>query len=101
MARRGVLKYSLPLRGALAHLVHQKEKYREYAILIWHIPYTFPFGGPDELMHLSMADYISKHLSWPRWDSLEVVRNDYGVSYNAGGSIVYWLHGLSHATNIQ
>jgi len=65
-------------------------------LLIWNIPYTFPFGGPDELMHLSMADYISKHLSWPRWDSLEVVRNDYGVSYNAGGSIVYWLHGLSY-----
>ena len=24
--------------------------------LLWHIPYSFPFGGPDELMHLSMAD---------------------------------------------
>jgi len=23
--------------------------------LVWHIPYTFPFGGPDEPMHLSMA----------------------------------------------
>jgi len=65
-------------------------------ILIWHIPYTFPFGGPDELMHLSMAEYISKHLSWPQWDSREVVRNAYGVSYSAGGSIVYWLHGLSY-----
>ena len=64
-------------------------------VLIWNIPYSFPFGGPDEIMHLSMADYISKHLSWPDWDSLEVVRNAYGVSYSAGGSIVYWLHGLS------
>jgi hypothetical protein len=64
-------------------------------LLIWNIPYSFPFGGPDEIMHLSMADYISRHLSWPDWDSLEVVRNAYGVSYNAGGSIVYWLHGLS------
>ena len=65
-------------------------------ILIWNIPYSFPFGGPDELMHLSMADYIAKYLSWPRWDSMEVVRNAYGVSYSAGGSIVYWLHGLSY-----
>ena len=64
-------------------------------VLIWNIPYSFPFGGPDEIMHLSMADYISRHLSWPDWDSLEVIRNAYGVSYNAGGSIVYWLHGLS------
>ncbi len=64
--------------------------------LVWHIPYSFPFGGPDELMHLSMADYIAKHLSWPQWDSREVVRNAYGVSYSAGGSIVYWLHGLTY-----
>jgi hypothetical protein len=64
--------------------------------LIWHIPYSFPFGGPDELMHLSMADYISRHLEWPQWDSQEVVRNAYGVSYSAGGSIIYWLHGLSY-----
>lgn len=64
--------------------------------LVWHIPYTFPFGGPDELMHLSMADYIAKHLEWPQWDSREVVRNAYGVSYSAGGSIIYWLHGLSY-----
>lgn len=65
-------------------------------LLIWKIPYSFPFGGPDELMHLSMADYIAQHLSWPNWDSTEVVRNAYGVSYSAGGSIVYWLHGLSY-----
>ncbi len=65
-------------------------------LLIWKIPYSFPFGGPDELMHLSMADYIAQHLSWPNWDSSEVVRNAYGVSYSAGGSIVYWLHGLSY-----
>jgi hypothetical protein len=65
-------------------------------MLIWKIPFSFPFGGPDELMHLSMADYISQHLSWPRWDSTEVVRNGYGVSYSAGGSIVYWLHGLTY-----
>ena len=65
-------------------------------LLIWEIPYSFPFGGPDELMHLSMADYIAQHLSWPQWDSKEVVRNAYGVSYSAGGSIVYWLHGLSY-----
>jgi len=64
--------------------------------LVWHIPYTFPFGGPDELMHLSMADYIAKHLAWPQWDSTEVVRNAYGVSYSSGGSMVYWLHGLSY-----
>ena len=65
-------------------------------LLLWNIPYSYPFGGPDELMHLSMADYIATHLSWPRWDSTEVVRNAYGVSYSAGGSIVYWLHGLSY-----
>ena len=65
-------------------------------LLIWEVPYSFPFGGPDELMHLSMADYIAQHLSWPNWDSTEVVRNAYGVSYSAGGSIVYWLHGLSY-----
>lgn len=65
-------------------------------LLIWKIPYSFPFGGPDEIMHLSMADYISKHLSWPHWASTEVARNAYGVSYSPGGSIVYWLHGLSH-----
>jgi len=64
--------------------------------LIWHIPYSFPFGGPDEPMHLSMADYIAKHLTWPQWDSKEVVRNAYGVSYSAGGSIVYWLHGVTY-----
>ena len=65
-------------------------------LLIWKISYAFPFGGPDELMHLSMAEYIAQHLSWPNWDSTEVVRNAYGVSYSAGGSIVYWLHGLSY-----
>jgi len=64
--------------------------------LIWHIPYTFPFGGPDEPMHLSMAEFIAKHLSWPQWDDKEVVRNAYGVSYSAGGSLVYWFHGLSY-----
>ncbi len=64
--------------------------------LLWHIPYSFPFGGPDEPMHLSMAEYIAKHLSWPQWDSTEVARNAYGVSYSPGGSIVYWLHGLSY-----
>ena len=47
-------------------------------------------------MHLSMAEYIAQHLSWPNWDSTEVVRNAYGVSYSAGGSIIYWLHGLSY-----
>ena len=65
-------------------------------LLIWKIPYSYPFGGPDELMHLSMADYISQYLSWPQWDSTKVVRNAYGVSYSPGGSIVYWIHGLSH-----
>ena len=65
-------------------------------LLVVHIPYSYPFGGPDELMHLSMAEYIAKHLSWPNWDSKEVVRNAYGVSYSAGGSIVYWLHGLTY-----
>ena len=65
-------------------------------LLIWNIPYSFPFGGPDELMHLSMAEYIAQHLSWPNWDSTEVVRNAYGVSYSAGGSIIYWFHGLSY-----
>lgn len=64
--------------------------------LLWNIPYTFPFGGPDEPMHLSMAEYIAKYLSWPQWDSTEVARNAYGVSYSPGGSIVYWLHGLSY-----
>ena len=64
--------------------------------LLWHIPYSFPFGGPDEPMHLSMAEYIAKYLSWPQWDSTEVARNAYGVSYSPGGSIVYWLHGLSY-----
>ena len=71
-----------------------------YAILgyflLWELPYTFPFGGPDEPMHLSMANYIAEHLSWPQWDSKEVIRNAYGVSYSTGGSIVYWLHGLSY-----
>ena len=65
-------------------------------VLIWNIPYSFPFGGPDEPMHLSMAEYIARHLSWPQWDSTEVARNAYGVSYSPGGSIVYWLHGLSY-----
>ena len=65
-------------------------------VLLWNIPYSFPFGGPDEPMHLSMAEYIAKHLSWPQWDSTEVARNAYGVSYSPGGSIVYWLHGLSY-----
>ena len=65
-------------------------------VLIWNIPYSYPFGGPDEPMHLSMAEYIAKHLSWPQWDSTEVARNAYGVSYSPGGSIVYWLHGLSY-----
>jgi hypothetical protein len=65
-------------------------------LLLWKIPYSFPFGGPDELMHLSMANFIAEHLSWPRWDDPEVVRNAYGISYSAGGSIVYWLHGLSY-----
>ena len=48
-----------------------------YAILgyflLWELPYTFPFGGPDEPMHLSMANYIAEHLSWPQWDSKEVI----------------------------
>jgi len=65
-------------------------------VLLWNIPYSFPFGGPDEPMHLSMAEYIANHLSWPQWDSTEVARNAYGVSYSPGGSIVYWLHGLSY-----
>jgi hypothetical protein len=65
-------------------------------VLLWNIPYSFPFGGPDEPMHLSMANYIANHLSWPQWDSTEVARNAYGVSYSPGGSIVYWLHGLSY-----
>ncbi len=65
-------------------------------LLIWNIPYTFPFGGPDELMHISMAEYISKHLSWPNWDSTELIRNAYGVSYSTGSAIVYWIHGLSY-----
>lgn len=65
-------------------------------VLLWNIPYTYPFGGPDEPMHLSMAEYIAKYLSWPQWDSTEVARNAYGVSYSPGGSIVYWLHGLSY-----
>ncbi len=65
-------------------------------VLLWNIPYSFPFGGPDEPMHLSMAEYIARHLSWPQWDSTEVARNAYGVSYSPGGSIVYWLHGLSY-----
>ena len=65
-------------------------------VLLWEIPYSFPFGGPDEPMHLSMAEYIANHLSWPQWDSTEVARNAYGVSYSPGGSIVYWLHGLSY-----
>jgi len=65
-------------------------------ILLINIPYTFPFGGPDELMHISMAKYISKHLSWPHWDSKELIRNSYGVSYSTGSAIVYWLHGLSY-----
>jgi len=38
----------------------------------------------------------AKHLEWPQWDAKEVVRNAYGVSYSAGGSIVYWLHGLCY-----
>lgn len=62
--------------------------------LIWNIPYTYPFGGPDEAMHISMAEYISKHLSWPHWDSKELLRNAYGVSYSTGSSIVYWIHGI-------
>ena len=65
-------------------------------VLLWNIPYSYPFGGPDEPMHLSMAEYIAKYLSWPQWDSTEVARNAYGVSYSPGGSIVYWLHGLSY-----
>ena len=65
-------------------------------ILIWNIPYSYPFGGPDEPMHLSMANYIANYLSWPQWDSTEVARNAYGVSYSPGGSIVYWIHGLSY-----
>jgi len=65
-------------------------------VLLWNIPYSYPFGGPDEPMHLSMANYIANHLSWPQWDSTEVARNAYGVSYSPGGSIVYWLHGLSY-----
>jgi len=65
-------------------------------VLLWNIPYSYPFGGPDEPMHLSMAEYIASHLSWPQWDSTEVARNAYGVSYSPGGSIVYWLHGLSY-----
>lgn len=65
-------------------------------LLIWNIPYGYPYGGPDEPMHLSMAEYIAKHLSWPQWDSTEVARNAYGVSYSPGGSIVYWLHGVSY-----
>ena len=65
-------------------------------LLVINIPYTFPFGGPDEVMHISMAEYISKHLSWPNWDSTELTRNAYGVSYSTGSAIVYWLHGLSY-----
>ena len=65
-------------------------------LLVINIPYTFPFGGPDEVMHISMAKYIAKHLSWPNWDSTELTRNAYGVSYSTGSAIVYWLHGLSY-----
>ncbi len=62
--------------------------------LSFHLPYEFPIGGNDEPMHLSMARSIAKHLSWPRWDSQELLRF-YGTSYATDASINYWFEGLS------
>jgi hypothetical protein len=65
-------------------------------LLISNISHVFPFSGPDEIMHESMAEYIAKYLSWPNWDSKELIRNAYGVSYSTGSAIVYWVHALSY-----
>jgi 4-amino-4-deoxy-L-arabinose transferase-like glycosyltransferase len=62
--------------------------------LILNIPDKLPYGGPDEPMHISMANYISNYLEWPHWDSEEILRNPYGISYTGRSAIVYWLHGL-------
>ena len=65
-------------------------------LLILNIPYTFPNGGPDEPMHISMVSYLSNHFSWPHWNSTELLRSPYGVSYSTGSSIVYWLDTITY-----
>jgi len=65
-------------------------------LLILNIPYTFPYGGPDEPMHISMVTYLSNHFSWPHWNSTELLRSPYGASYSTGSSIVYWLHSVTY-----
>lgn len=64
-------------------------------VLIFNIPYGFPYGGPDEPMHISMAIEILNNMHWPDWDSLQLLRSPYGVSYSTGSSIVYWLHAFT------
>ena len=63
--------------------------------LILNIPYGTLYGGPDESIHLSLAEYISKHHHWAYWNDPELIRHPVGVSYTTGSSIIYWLHGLS------
>lgn len=65
-------------------------------VLVFNIPYGFPYGGPDEPMHISMAIEILNNMHWPDWDSVHLLRSDYGVSYSTGSSIVYWLHAFTY-----
>ncbi|MCG8589510.1 MAG: tetratricopeptide repeat protein [Proteobacteria bacterium] len=59
-----------------------------------HVPYEHLSGGPDEPMHLSVANSIARHLTWPSWDSPELVRYRNGGSYATGPAFGYWIEGL-------
>lgn len=63
-------------------------------ILALKLPVMFPWGGPDEPMHISLVKYIATYWEWPSWDSYKLLRYINGQSYSTGSSIVYWIHAV-------
>lgn len=63
--------------------------------LVRSLPRDFPYGGPDEAMHLSVSNYIAGHWHWPNWDSRELLRYPTGTSYASASSFGYWLAAIS------
>ncbi|MCK4518276.1 hypothetical protein KAT92_05870, partial [Candidatus Babeliales bacterium] len=60
--------------------------------LVVNLPTSFPLGGPDEPMHISMTEYIAEYWKWPQWDSHKILRYCDGSSYVCTSAIVYWFH---------
>lgn len=70
--------------------------------LVLNLPTSFPLGGPDEPMHISMSEYIAEYWKWPQWDSHKILRYCDGASYVSTSAIIYWFHAfLYKITNIH